>query len=93
MASSRKSKSNRCGICFGPIERTPDYGTTTFGKDFNQDLGAYLTSHYREVGPLVPHSDLDWETKFNCVGTAADRSHCVTCRPRHAASPDVRHVQ
>jgi len=42
-----------------------DYGTTTFGKDFNQDLGAYLTSHYREVGPLVPHSDLDWETKFS----------------------------
>jgi hypothetical protein len=42
-----------------------DYGTTTFGKDFNQDLGAYLTSHYREGGPLVPHSDLDWETKFS----------------------------
>jgi hypothetical protein len=42
-----------------------DYGTTTFGKDYNQDLGAYLTSHYRGIGPLVPHSDLDWETKFN----------------------------
>lgn len=42
-----------------------DYGTTVFGKDYNQDLGAYLTSHYREVGPLVPHSDLDWEAKFN----------------------------
>jgi hypothetical protein len=42
-----------------------DYGTTTFGKDYNQELGAYLTSHYREVAPLVPHSDLDWETKFN----------------------------
>jgi hypothetical protein len=42
-----------------------DYGTTTFGKDFDQDLGDYLTSHYREVGPLVPHSDLDWETKFD----------------------------
>ncbi len=41
-----------------------DYGTTTFGKDYNQDLGGYLTSHYREVGALVPHSDLDWEAKF-----------------------------
>ena len=26
--------------------------------------GEYLTSHYREVGPLVPYSDLDWEAKF-----------------------------
>jgi len=41
-----------------------DYGTPIFGKDFDQEMGAYLTSHYREVGPLVPHSDLDWETKF-----------------------------
>ncbi len=41
-----------------------DYGVPIFGKDFDQEMGAYLTSHYREIGPLVPHSDLDWETKF-----------------------------
>jgi hypothetical protein len=69
-----------------------DYGTTTFGKDFNQDLGGYLTSHYREVGPLVPHSDLDWETKFN-VWERRPIEVIALPSPGGAASPDVRHVQ
>ena len=42
----------------------PDYGTPVFGEDFNQDLGDYLKSHYRRVRPMVPDSDLDWQTKF-----------------------------
>ena len=42
----------------------PDYGTSVFGIDYDQPLGNYLKAHYREVGPLVPNSDLDWETKF-----------------------------
>ena len=69
-----------------------DYGTTTFGKDFNQDLGAYLTSHYREVGPLVPHSDLDWETKFD-VWERRPIEVIALPAPRDAASSDVRHLQ
>jgi Dolichyl-phosphate-mannose-protein mannosyltransferase len=42
----------------------PDYGAPVFGEDFNQDLGGYLKSHYRRVRPMVPNSDLDWQTKF-----------------------------
>lgn len=41
-----------------------DYGAAVFGVDFDQILGQYLTSHYRRVGPLVPNSDLEWETSF-----------------------------
>jgi len=41
-----------------------EYGATTFGTDFDQELGNYLTSHYRPVGPLVPDSDLDWQLRF-----------------------------
>jgi hypothetical protein len=32
----------------------PEYGLPIFGKDFNQELAAYLRMHYRAVGPLVP---------------------------------------
>jgi hypothetical protein len=67
-----------------------DYGTTTFGKDYNQDLGAYLTSHYREVGPLVPHSDLDWETKFT-VWERRPIEVIALPAPENAASSDIRH--
>jgi hypothetical protein len=41
-----------------------DYGTSVFGVDYDQTLGDYLKARYHEVGPLVPNSDLDWETKF-----------------------------
>jgi hypothetical protein len=43
----------------------PDYGAPVFGKDFNQDLGDYLKSHYRRVRPMAPNSELDWQTKFD----------------------------
>jgi 4-amino-4-deoxy-L-arabinose transferase-like glycosyltransferase len=42
----------------------PDYGTAVFGVDYDRFLGDYLKARYHEVGPLVPNSDLDWETKF-----------------------------
>jgi hypothetical protein len=47
-----------------------EYGAKVFGKDFDQELGAYLESHYRPVGPLIPNADKDakwtavvWERK------------------------------
>jgi hypothetical protein len=42
----------------------PDYGAPVFGKDYDQVLGNYLTSHYHRVGLLAPDSYLDWETIF-----------------------------
>lgn len=42
----------------------PDYGAPIFGSDYDRTLGSYLTSHYHRVGPLVPHSDLSWQTAF-----------------------------
>ena len=42
----------------------PDYGTPVFGVDFDQTLGKYFTSHYREIGPLVPGPNLEWQTTF-----------------------------
>ncbi len=42
----------------------PDYGAPVFGKDYDQALGNYLTTHYRRVGLLAPDSYLDWETIF-----------------------------
>ena len=42
----------------------PDYGVPIFGVDFDRPLGEYLTSHYHRVGPLVPHSDIGWQTAF-----------------------------
>jgi hypothetical protein len=32
----------------------PEYGVPVFGQDFDQELGVYLKTHYRPVGPLVP---------------------------------------
>jgi hypothetical protein len=42
----------------------PDYGAPVFGKDFDQTIGDYLTSHYQRIGPLVPGSSLGWQTNF-----------------------------
>jgi len=58
----------------GEIERKPvdyllwsnrtfsEYGAKEFGKDFDPEIGEYLKSHYRPVGPLLPasNSPLDW---------------------------------
>ncbi len=40
----------------------PEYGVPRFGTDFNQDLGAYLRSHYRPVGNVAknPAPAADW---------------------------------
>lgn len=40
----------------------PEYGVPIFGKDFDREVGDYLKSHYRPVGPLIPHtgSDREW---------------------------------
>ena len=40
----------------------PDYGTPVFGRDYNQELGVYLTSHYQPIGPLVPNSNVGVQT-------------------------------
>jgi hypothetical protein len=31
-----------------------EYGTPVFGTDFDRELGEYLTSHYRRIGPVTP---------------------------------------
>ena len=38
------------------------YGAGVFGRDYDQDLGRYLHSHYHPVGPLVPDDSAgqDW---------------------------------
>ena len=48
----------------------PEYGVRIFGQDFDQEMGAYLKSHYRPVKPLLPNSSDDqnwsaviWEAK------------------------------
>lgn len=50
----------------------PDYGVPNFGTDFGQTLGDYLTSHYHSAGPLVPGSDIGWETKFTLWEKTSD---------------------
>jgi hypothetical protein len=49
-----------------------DYGVPDFGIDFGQALGDYLSAHYRSAGPLVPGSDIGWETKFALWERKAD---------------------
>ena len=58
----------------GEIERKPvdyllwsnrkfsEYGAAEFGKDFDPEIGEYLKSHYRPVGPLIPNdgASSDW---------------------------------
>jgi hypothetical protein len=48
----------------------PEYEVPVFGKDFDQEVGDYLKSRYRPVGPLIPNADPDsgwtavvWERK------------------------------
>jgi len=38
----------------------PEYGAPEFGKDFDQELAAYLRSHYRPVRPLVAADAQAW---------------------------------
>ena len=39
----------------------PEYKVPVFGKDFHQELGAYLRAHYRPVGPVIePATEWDW---------------------------------
>jgi hypothetical protein len=33
-----------------------EFGVPIFGKDFDREIGDYLTSHYRPVGPLTPNT-------------------------------------
>lgn len=47
-----------------------EYGVPVFGKDFNQELAAYLRGHYENIGPLVPRDNTNdelvltvWERK------------------------------
>jgi len=67
----------------GQIERKPvdyllwsnrtfaEYGVPEFGKDFDPEIGDYLKSHYRPVGPLLPNT-----------GTSSDWSAVVWERDR-----------
>jgi hypothetical protein len=34
----------------------PEFGVPVFGEDFDREVGDYLKSHYRPVGPLLPNS-------------------------------------
>lgn len=42
----------------------PEYGASVFGRDFDQELGSYLKSHYRLVGPLLASNPVN-ETSFS----------------------------
>ena len=44
--------------------RFPEYGVPEFGVDSDRTFANYLTSHYREVGPLVPGTAVDWHVRF-----------------------------
>ncbi len=37
-----------------------EYGVPEFGRDFDQELGNYLKSHYRPLGPLMPEQGGGW---------------------------------
>jgi hypothetical protein len=39
-----------------------EYGAPIFGRDFDQEIGDYLKSHYHRVGPILPNSGsfADW---------------------------------
>ena len=37
-----------------------EYGVPTFGRDYETVFAAYLTSHYRPVGPLVANTNSAW---------------------------------
>lgn len=49
----------------------PEYGVAVFGRDFDRELGSYLKSNYRLVGPLLSKAESDkswaaniWERKL-----------------------------
>jgi hypothetical protein len=35
----------------------PEFGVPNFGEDFDREVGEYLKSHYRPIGPLLPDRD------------------------------------
>jgi hypothetical protein len=39
----------------------PEYGVPVFGEDFDREIGDYLKSHYRPIGPLTPNTGDNWE--------------------------------
>jgi hypothetical protein len=43
-----------------------EYGVPVFGKDFDKELGDYLKSHYRPIGPVAPHESgsLQWSAQI-----------------------------
>ena len=38
----------------------PDYGSRQFGVDFNREIHAYLSSHYKPMRPLGPPGQPGW---------------------------------
>jgi hypothetical protein len=40
----------------------PEFGVPVFGKDFDVEIGDYLRSRYRRIGPLIPNTGpcCDW---------------------------------
>ena len=38
----------------------PDFGVSVFGQDYNKQLGEYLRTHYRRVGPLTTGTGPGW---------------------------------
>jgi hypothetical protein len=38
----------------------PEFGVPIFGKDFDREVGDYLKSRYRPVGPLMPNTGNIW---------------------------------
>jgi hypothetical protein len=38
-----------------------EFGVPVFGEDFDREVGDYLKSHYRSVGPLIPGANDDQE--------------------------------
>ncbi|HEV7969216.1 MAG TPA: hypothetical protein VGP19_16675 [Candidatus Acidoferrales bacterium] len=39
----------------------PEFGVPIFGENFDREVGDYLKSHYRPMGPLIPNTDQDRE--------------------------------
>jgi hypothetical protein len=38
-----------------------EFGVPFFGKDFDREVGDYLKSHYRKVGPIIPFTGSFWD--------------------------------
>ena len=50
----------RVGYLLWSDRKFPEYGTEEFGKNFNQEIAAYLIAHYRPVRPLVAAPEQAW---------------------------------